>query len=69
MTMAIFELIIWLIAGILTIVTLITDNIDGVYVTDYILCWIALLFNVVTKIIQQYDAKEIFKKNKHERKL
>lgn len=60
--MAIFELIIWLIAGILTIVTLIIDNIDGVYVTDYILCWIALLLNVVTKIIQQYDAKGIFKK-------
>lgn len=67
--MAIFELIIWLIVGIFTIVALIADNIDGVYVTDYILCWIALLINVVAKIIQQYDVKETFKKNKHERKL
>lgn len=69
MIIRIFELIAWFIAGIFAIITLVIDNADGLYIMDYILCWIALLVNIISNIIQQYDVKEIFKGNKHERKL
>lgn len=69
MMIRIFELIAWSIAGVFAIITLIIDNADGLYIMDYVLCWISLLVNIISNIIQQYNVKEIFKENNREIKL